>query len=259
MIATYIIAILIYWVLEYITRKSGYPKEPETPFLPKWKTGQEWTILISPGYWLAHCFKNRIDYFPKHRRMHERRRFIVANNKHNLYITIALCIFALLPQQQAFPPHLVQLIWALVTLRFISRTFEIGYAFGNDVIKRPQNRSGLSRFSRIRLALRSYVELFFLSTPVYYAHGLMPDQFKAMILSLSVGTLTNIGYAFSECHTPLAILVFLQVISTLSLVLLSLAIYVSRGSNPIRHRKPSPAKHGMGLHEKVKADRRADH
>jgi len=234
MVATYITATWIYWLLEYAVRKAGYPKEPDAQFFPRWKKGREWTILVSPGYWLAHCLKNRIDCFPAHRRMYARRRFIVANNKHNLYVTAVLCIFALLPQQQTCSPFYVQLIWALVTVRYISRTFEIGFAFGNDVIKRPQNRSGLCKFTRIRLALRSYVELFVLSAPVYYAHCLMPDQFKSVILSLSVGTLTNIGYAFPQDHTPLAILVFLQVVATLSLVLLSLAIYVSRGGNLTR-------------------------
>lgn len=231
MVATYIIAFCIYWLLEYAIRKVGYPKEPDVQFFPRWKTGQEWTMFVSPGYWLARCRKNRIDCFPTYRRMHARRRFIAANNKHNLYATAVLCIFALIPQQEDSPTFWVQLIWALVTVRYVSRTFEISFAFGNDVIARARNRSGLSKFTRIQLAFRSYVELFALSAPVYYAHCLAPDRLKSVTLSLSVGSLTNIGYAFPQEHTEFANLVFLQVFATLSLVLLSLAIYVSRGGN----------------------------
>ncbi|MBX9895008.1 MAG: hypothetical protein K2Y09_07495 [Nitrosomonas sp.] len=228
-IIAYILAIPIYWLVEYAVRKAGYPKkkEPTGLFLPEWKTGKEWTLIISPGYWLAHCFKNRIDSFPEHK-LHARRRFIVSNNKHNCYVTIALCILALFPDQQNCPSFLVQLIWALAAIRYISRTFEISFAFGGDVFARPRNKSGLSKYSRIKLAFRSYIEIFFLSIPVYYAHCLVVGKSESITLSLFVGTLTNIGYAFKNEYTLLANFVFFQVFATLSLVILSLTIYISR-------------------------------
>lgn len=102
------------------------------------------------------------------------------------------------------------------------------YAFGKDVIQRAVNRSGLSKYTRIQLAFRSYIELFVLAAPVYYVNEITAHWWHAITLSLSVGTMTNIGYAFPECHSILANLVFFQVFATLSLVLLSLAFYVSR-------------------------------
>ena len=135
------------------------------------------------------------------------------------------------PKKKSYPSFFVQLIWALAAIRFISRAFEISYAFGGDVIARPRNKSGLSKYSRIQLAFRSYIELFLLSIPVYYAHCLADGRLESVTLSLSVGTLTNVGYAFSKEHvleTTFIFFVFLQVFATLSLVILSLAIYISR-------------------------------
>lgn len=55
--------------------------------------------------------------------------------------------------------------------------------------------------------------------------------YDAVTMSLSVGTLTNVGYAFNFCgqNTPfITNIVFVQVFATLSLVVLSLAVYLSR-------------------------------
>lgn len=228
MAATYITAIAAYWVTEYLLRRAAYPIAPSIRLFPRSHVGQEWTLLFSPGYWLARCRKNWIDSFPAHRRLHARRRFVVASNRYNLYLSAAICVIVLLTEHDVAPGHVVQLIWALVTVRYFSRTFEIAFAFGLDVISRSQNKSGLSKYTRMQLAFHSYVELFLLSASVYYVHEIVCGQAKALTLALSVGTLTNIGYAFPAEHGPLANLVFLQVLATLSLVLLSLASYISR-------------------------------
>lgn len=229
MALSYALALVAYWLLEYRVRLAGYPKamEPSAPFFPSWKKGEEWTLLVSPGYWLARCLKNRIDSFPKNRVRVARRRFIAANNKHNLLATSTLAIFAFaIPLDPS--SVLISTLGALATIRYLSRCFEISYAFGKDVIRRAVNRSGLSKYTRIQLAFRSYIELFVLAAPVYYVNEIAADWWHAITLSLSVGTMTNIGYAFPECHSILANLVFFQVFATLSLVLLSLASYVSR-------------------------------
>lgn len=229
MALSYALALLTYWLLEYLVRLAGYPKamEPSTPFFPRWKKGEEWTLLFSPGYWLARCFKNRIDSFQKKRIRVARRRFITANNKHNLLVTFALATFAFLitPDPSSM---FISALGALTTIRYLSRCFEISYAFGKDVIRKTVNRSGLSKYTRTQLAFRSYIELFILAAPVYYVNEISVDWWHAITLSLSVGTMTNIGYAFPEHHSIWANLVFLQVFATLSLVLLSLASYVSR-------------------------------
>ena len=236
MTATYAIALALYWILEHYVRKVCYPKtmEPPEPFLPSWKTGQEWTIAVSPGYWIARCLKTRIDHFAEHRVRIARRRFIVTSNKYNLYVSLAISGLIFLLPRTASDSLAFCLLGAIATIRYVSRSFEVGFAFGNDVMRRTVNRSGLSKYTRLQLAFRSYVELFALAAPVYYVHCIAVDWWHSITLSLSVGTLTNIGYAFPTDHSPFANLVFLQVFATLSLVLLSLANYISRErrSNP---------------------------
>jgi hypothetical protein len=227
MIVSYIVALGLYWLAEGWLRNLGYPKEPVPPFIPAWKKGMEWTIWVSPGFWLARCKKNRIDAFPKHLIKRSRRRFIVANNKHNLYFSALVCLLAFIPSRGNEIGFWVNLLWAFATFRFISRTVEIALAFGSDVLLRAKNRSGLHKHMRIRLAFNSYVELFLLAAPVYYAHAIAVGRIEAIKFSLFVGTLTNVGDVFKS--TPLVVnLVFLHVIATMSLVILSLAVYVSR-------------------------------
>ena len=228
MVPTFFFAIIAYWGIEHMLHRAAYPSEPNIRLFPAINVGREWTLVVSPGYWIARCRKNWIDAFPRYRRLNARRRFIVASNKYNMYLSLVLCVVALTPSRDVHSGFLVDFLWAMAAVRYISRTFEIALAFGLDVIDRRQNRSGLSKATRMKLAFRSYVELIFLSAPVYYAYAVVLGQGKALVLSLSVVTLANVGYAFPENHGTQAYLVFPQVIATLSLVLLSLASYISR-------------------------------
>lgn len=238
MVPTFLLAIIVYWGIEHMLRRAAYPSEPNMRLFPRIHVGHEWTLVVSPGYWIARCRKNWIDAFPRYRRLHSRRRFIVASNKYNLYLSFVLCVVALTPSRNGHPGFFAEFLWAIAAVRYISRTFEIALAFGLDVIARGQNRSGLSKYTRMQLAFRSYVELIFLSAPVYYAYAVVLDQGKALVLSLSVVTLANVGYAFPENHGAQAYLVFPQVIATLSLVLLSLASYISRERKSNRSFEP---------------------
>jgi hypothetical protein len=51
----------------------------------------------------------------------------------------------------------------------------------------------------------------------------------AAVLSLNIGTLTNVGYAFPSTKISMYMnFVFIQVFTTMSLIILSLASYLSR-------------------------------
>ncbi|KVT93176.1 hypothetical protein WK60_12015 [Burkholderia ubonensis] len=223
-------ALALYWLLEYVVRRASYCAEMEPPtFQPPWQTGCEWAIVISPGFWLSHYFKSRIQHFAGTNAVSARRTLITRSNWLNVLVSMILLILGLLTVLAARGTFGCSLVADLVVVRYISRTTEIGYAFGRDVMTPPDNRSGLDKHARLTLALRSYVELFVLAVPVYLL--CVPHYetvLKALTLSLSVGTLTNVGYGFVDRHGFRALLVFPQVFSTLSLVLLSLASYISR-------------------------------
>lgn len=224
------LALAFYWMLEYAVRRTSYPSDTEPiGFRPPWQTGCEWSILISPGFWLSSYFKNRIQHLPDTDAVSARRVLITRSNFLNVIVSGMFVIASLAATHATRGTLGWSLVADLVVVRYISRTTEIGYAFGRDVMTPIENRSGLEKHARLGLALRSYVELFLLAMPVYLLcvphYGTV---LKALTLSLSVGTLTNVGYGLPEHHGFRALLVFPQVIATLSLVLLSLASYISR-------------------------------
>ena len=225
------LALALYWLLEYVVRRTTYPAETEPiEFRPPWQTGAEWAILLSPGFWFSHYFKSRIQHFPDTDAATARGLLITRSNLLNVVVSGIFVIASLAATLVTRGTFGWSLVADLVVVRYISRTTEIGYAFGRDVMTLTENRSGLDKHARLGLALRSYVELFLLAMPVYLlcvpCYGTV---LKALTLSLSVGTLTNVGYGLPlDQHGFRALLIFPQVIATLSLVLLSLASYISR-------------------------------
>jgi hypothetical protein len=226
MILVFIFTFFLYAYLEFFFRKRLCPEPKCLPSLPRWQVGKEWTFFISPGYWVARLIKNRISFFPPYQRMHARRHLVWNSNIFNVYFS---CFITTLVFIQFYVwQNSVSFLTALATIRFVSRTFEIIYAFGNDVVSRQQNKSGLHKQTRIRLALKSYFELYIIAIPVYFLYGGCMTIGKAVIMSMSVGSLTNVGMAVSEKNDLLSIFAFSQVLATLSLVVLSLAMYLSR-------------------------------
>ena len=122
---------------------------------------------------------------------------------------------------------MVILICSFAVIRLISRGFEIVYAFGNDVLGEKKNSSGLNKQQRIKLAFNSYFELYIISIPVYY-YFLAADKTESILMSLSVGSLTNIGYVVNAPYSAGMFFAFVHVLATLTLVVLSLTLYVSR-------------------------------
>jgi len=226
MILAFLFTFFLYVYLDFFFRERLCPEAKVLPSLPRWKVGKEWTFFISPGYWVARLLKNRISFFPPYQRMHARRHLVWKSNIYNVYFScfITTLVFTLF----CIWPNSVNFLTALATIRFVSRTFEITYAFGNDVVSRQQNKSGLHKQTRIRLALKSYFELYIIAIPVYFLYSDSMTFSKAVIMSMSVGSLTNVGMAISEKNDLLSIFAFSQVLATLSLVVLSLAMYLSR-------------------------------
>lgn len=116
----------------------------------------------------------------------------------------------------------------MAIFRYISRSFEISYAFGKDVLQENHPSSGLGKYDRIKLALMSYMEIFIYSASAYLILPTVKEPIDALSLSFNVGSLTNVGFAFGQDADLLSNMVFVQVFCTLSLVVLSLASYLSR-------------------------------
>lgn len=195
-----------------------------------WRTGHEVMIFLSPDYWWALRMKLRLAAgAPERMRARLLKRYVIRNNRINLlfslFLTAACMVF-----KELYPGSLLfKAVGTLALIRFVSRSIEIAYAFGRDVLQNRPSSTKLRKGQRIRLALLSYLEIFIYSAAAYIMLPTVSSAHEALILSLNVGTLTNVGYAYTPPQPPPVVaLVFGQVFATLSLVVLSLAAYLSR-------------------------------
>jgi len=226
------IAFVCYAMLVFTLKRVTYPKhaEPLPPFPNTWEQGHEYTLMFSQDFWWAKRFKSRIKHFrPEDLRSTILKTYVQTNNKLNFWVSLAFtaalfCLYTPIDQSV-----LLELLLAMGVIRFISRSFEITYAFGRDVLQNSTSATGLNKFERVRLALVSYAEIFVYSAAAYLSLPKVDGRLDALTVSLSVGTLTNVGFAFpNKDFLSWRILVFVQVFTTLSLVVLSLASYLSR-------------------------------
>jgi len=156
-------------------------------------------------------------------------KYIKSNN--NLNIFFSTVVFFVVIYFGDGAEYWYGVLFWLVFFRFISRSVEIMYAFGKDVTSNDNPDSDLTKFDRINLALKSYVEIYIYSSALYFLIIFEPTWLKAISMSFGVGTLTNVSEALekvSECHEWFGLLIYFQVFTTLSLIVLSLAVYVSR-------------------------------
>lgn len=190
-------------------------------------------MFVSPDYWWAFRFKSRIsDKVDSASRAEVLKAYVVKNNAFNVYVSGVLAVLCLVTVLLDRSSSLFQLLSAMAVIRMLSRSYEIAYAFGRDVLQEEKPATGLKKNERVRLALLSYLEIFLYSAAAYTCLPTVGHALDAITLALSVGTLTNIGYAFAAQDVPFVInLVFVQVITTLSLVVLSLASYLSRSED----------------------------
>lgn len=230
---TVALAFFAYAVAVFAVKRATYPRqvEPTRPFPLGWERGHEYALAVSQDFWWAKRFKSRIKQFqPAQLRTNSLRRYVEVNNRMNLWISIALTASIFVACAVARHSVGYQLLLAAGVIRLISRSFEVAYAFGRDVLQQSENTTGLNKFERIKLALVSYIELFIYSAGAYLVLPTTKGPMEAVAISLNVGTLTNVGFAFPDRHNLIWNgMVFIQVFATLSLVVLSLASYLSRG------------------------------
>jgi len=190
------------------------------------------SMFVSPGYWLARNCK-RVDP-PKLKRVALRARLIVNYNLWNLLFSAIVYLAVVATSHLGHT--LLGITVALIVWHSISRSFEIAIAFGKDITS-PESRSRLTNRTRMNLAFRSYLEIFIFSATLYSALSPKLEGFSQSILaSLYVGTFTNVSYVADLL--PIRHLVFLQVFSTMSLVILSITGYLGniKKRTPIMNR-----------------------
>ena len=217
-----LIALLFYSLLEGIFRISVLAHFVGWRYASWRLASPHMSMFISPGYWLAKNCK-KVDP-PGLRRIALRARLIANYNIWNLLLSVIVFAAVLATDIQGYVPYRITV--ALIFWRAVSRSFEIAIAFGNDITE-SLNASRLSNGARMKLALRSYFEIFFFSAALYaVSSDKLAGLYQSMLASLYVGTLTNVPYAAERL--PFPHLVFLQVFATLSLIVLSIAGYLGK-------------------------------
>lgn len=226
---------LVFWAYSasvFAMKRRLYPWTIAPGPLPRepWRKGYEGMIFFSPDYWWAWRMKMRLKAgAPERVRARLLKRYVIRNNRINLVFSLFLAAVCVVSKELWPESLLFMAAGTAAVIRFVSRSVEIAYAFGRDVLQTHPSSTKLRKAQRVRLTLFSYLEIFLYSMAAYTMLPTVPSAREALILSLNVGTLTNVGYAYAHPETPLVvILVFGQVISTLSLVVLSLAAYLSR-------------------------------
>lgn len=231
----FIFAFFLYSIIVYIVKRRLYPFHKESIPCPmiEWQQGHEHALIVSPDYWWAFRFKSRIKNRIQNGNTKDAlKSYVEKNNIFNLFLSIVLSIICLAIYDSGTTPLFLQTLLAIAVIRLFSRSYEIAYAFGCDVFQQHESSTGLKRHERIRLALLSYFEIYFYSAAAYASLPTITSAKEAITLALNVGTLTNVGYAFSKADAPFVTnLVFIQVFAALSLVVLSLAAYLSRSEN----------------------------
>ena len=221
------LGLVLYWFCELAIRRISYENVGIGRRISlfqgyKWECWKDVVIFVSPGFWLARRYKEEIRKIPEHLPYHLKK-YITANNHFNLGFTLILFLVLSLLW---FVDGLLAVFFYFVCWRFVSRSFEIAYAFGNDAVTgHKQQTSSLTKFERIRLALKSYAEIFVYSASLYLVSG-VGNPACSLFASFGVGPLTNVSQVATRYG--LASVAYAQVFTTSSLVVLSLAVYVSR-------------------------------
>lgn len=229
------LSVLAEYMIRFFSFKSILPEPDYRNVMPD--NNYLW-ILISPGYFFSRNFKRKIQYknriFNSKAKKNSKATFIKNANHHNLLLSSIIfslvSILGLLKSTiniYSFDTIVAFLIF-FVIFRTISRSIEIIYAFTNDVISPClANSSSLNKYDRIKLALNSYIENILNFSSLYYLHSHnYKDVVEALYTSIGRNTLTNLNISNSDLFITLS--TYGQVITSLTLVVLSLAIYVSR-------------------------------
>ncbi|HHP0494327.1 TPA: hypothetical protein ACRZ2U_005131 [Vibrio harveyi] len=218
--------VMFYWLFVYFTKQLAYKYINRYRDIRKLESNSFTFMVISPDFWLSKYFKIQISQ----NEPSKKGKLIELYNQVNLSLSVFIfCSLIVVSSRWGIYDFMKK----LVVLRCVSRSLEIAYAFLIDVIYEKTSTSGLDKFQRIRLALSSYVEIYFLYASLYFVRDIPQAPIlggvEALVKSFSVGTFTNVSEAL-VCKSPVfSLLVYGQIFTTLILVLMSLAIYVGRG------------------------------
>ncbi|WP_146047138.1 hypothetical protein [Aeromonas bestiarum] len=237
---TYIIlgvglTLIVEYAIRYFAFKAIQPKPEYSKF--QLEKNYFW-LVISPGYFFSRYFKKKIQYrdrsFNKRLQKNSKAIFLKSANNKNLVtsavIFLIVSIVGLLKNEiecQSFE-FITQTALFFVLTRTLSRSVEVIYAFTNDAIESENtNSSSLNKYDRVKLALNSYVENILNFSAVYY---LLQKEYVnvqgAFFSSIGRSTISNLDLEHKD--VLLSFVAYGQVITTLTLVVLSLAIYVGR-------------------------------
>lgn len=228
----YILSFIIYVAAVYAFKRATYPRPwvSTCAFFPDKKNISILMIFLSSDYWVANHFKNRIrqlEYSPT--RQIVLKKYIVESNRLNVLLSAIVLFTLIILHSKSDQIVFYTAMSCIAFLRYVSRSYEIAYAFGRDVFQSSKNESGLLKNERISLAIWSYFEIFLYSAAAYLAVFDDISPLKAIVASLSIGTFINGGVLDNQREsTTFGIIIFIQVLCTLSLVILSLAAYLSR-------------------------------
>lgn len=235
-LSSIIIAWPAYLFLEVVVRYLGFTRSTE----PTQRCGKpaQFSLFsaLSPGWGVADLFKSKIGGADGNSIKEARGKFIVANNIDNIVVSALILSLPIAIHLQGL--KVPEIIIGFIFWRFLSRSLEISRAFVDDVLNK-ENKSGIDQSTRIKLALISYVEIYLYSAALYSVISPSLASLEAATLgSLYVGTLTNI--VFVTDNIEIKHLVFVQIFATLSLIVLSIAGYLSNAKNEtIVQEKPS--------------------
>ena len=224
---------LLYIALIYMTKSLAFFAVVVKNSNQRVSTGKQYNIisLFTVDYLLSSIFKERVDFYDVKDRNKSKSCLIVDFN----YVNFAFSfVFLFLAHFSVSMNWFTETVAWLCTIRFISRCIEITVAFARDVITRPaveRVKGKLTKYDRMQLALKSYIEVYVLGASVYVLT--LPSDgislITAMNMSFGVGTFTNTSAAISSMGSqPLILLVYMQIFTTLTLVVMAFAIYIGR-------------------------------
>ncbi|PLR59077.1 hypothetical protein CYU11_03205 [Vibrio parahaemolyticus] len=224
---------LLYIAIVYMTKILAFWAVVGKNSNQRLSTGKQYSIfsLFTVDYLLSSIFKERVDFYDVKDRNKSKSCLIVVFNYVNVAFSFVLLFLAYFSVSMNWYTETVA--W-LCAIRFISRCIEITVAFARDVITKPAVETAkgkLTKYDRMQLALKSYIEVFVLGASVYVL-TLPPGGISlitAVNMSFGVGTFTNTSSAISSMgFQTLILLVYMQVFTTLTLVVMAFAIYIGR-------------------------------
>lgn len=182
-------------------------------------------FFISPDYWSAYSIKKNISEKYNKDEKDILGKFIKESNSYNfIFSIIVIIIYKLISNDSYFIKY-------IIIFRVVSRSFEIMFAFYNDVIDKNEKASNLDPTDRLRLATRSYFETIINYTLVYFIinNKKMIDNF---FKSIGISTFTKVDFNGDEklfIYTKIFIL--LQLFTSICLVYFALAKYIGDKQN----------------------------